>query len=291
MTKNDVLLFTSWLLTIRKVKATSAEVYLSALRQIHIVKGLEPPSLRPDIVKTILQGAKHQNTAKDRLENTPKRLPVTVTMMKMIKLELGNQGFTYKKMRLIWAVCSLSFFGGTRIHEILSRNENSFDPAYTLLTRDINLKEVKIGKSKEKILTLRLKSPKEDRVGKEIMIDIYASQGLLCPIKAYEKWQKTNPPAEDAKPAFRDEHGIPLTGRKLNEILKKCLSQHINYEDGFVTSHSFRAGIASLMGTMGYSDSEIMAIGRWSSSAFENYIKLPRTKRAEMARKIGNWKM
>ena len=55
MTKNDVLLFTSWLITIRKVKATSAEVYLSALRQIHIVKGLEPPSLRPDIVKTILQ--------------------------------------------------------------------------------------------------------------------------------------------------------------------------------------------------------------------------------------------
>ena len=291
MTKADVLLFTSWLLTIRKVKATSAEVYLSALRQVHMVKGFEPPSLRPDIIKTILQGAKHQNTIKDRLEGTPKRLPVTVTMMKMIKLELGNQGLSYKKMRLVWAVCSLSFFGGTRIHEILSRSENYFDPSFTLLRRDIKLKEIRIGDSTEKILQLKLKSPKEDRVGNEIMIDVYASHGLLCPVKAYEKWQKTSPPAEDSKPAFRDEHGTPLTGRKLNEILKKCLAQHINYEDGFVTSHSFRSGIASLMGTMGYADSEIMAIGRWSSAAFENYIKLPRTKRAEMAKKIGNWKL
>ena len=291
MTTNDVLLFTTWLLTVRQVKAKSAEVYLSALRQIHLIKGLVIPILRPDIVKTILQGAKHMDTVRNRLENKPKRLPVTENMMKMIKLEFCNQGFTYKKMRLIWAVCSISFFGGTRIHELLSRNEGSFDPAFTLLWRDVQLKEVRIGKDNEKIITIKIKSPKEDRIGKEIIIDIYASHGLLCPVKALEKWLKTKPPAEAGKPAFRDENGVPLTGRKLNEILKKCLSNHIDYEDGYVTSHSFRAGIASLMGSMGYSDSQIKAIGRWSSSAFETYIKLPRTKRAEMARNIGGWKL
>ena len=291
MTTNDVLLFTSWLLTTRKVKASSAEVYLSALRQIHLIKGMVVPSLRPDIVKTILQGAKHQDTIRDRLENKPKRLPVTENMMKMIKLELGNQGFTYKKMRLIWAVCSISFFGGTRIHEILSRKERSFDPAFTLLWRDVELKEVKIGTETEKILQLKLKSPKEDRIGKEVIIDIYASHGLLCPVKAYEKWLRTKPPADSESPAFRDEHGTPLTGRKLNKILKRCLEKHIDYKSGFVSSHSFRAGIASLMGTLGYSDSQIKAVGRWSSSAFENYLKLPRTKRAEMARRIGGWRM
>ena len=54
-----------------------------------------------------------------------------------------------------------------------------------------------------------------------------------------------------------------------------------------MTSHSFRAGIASLMGVLGYSDDQIMAIGRWSSSAFERYLKLPRTKRAQMAKELG----
>ena len=188
-------------------------------------------------------------------------------------------------------MCSISFFGGTRIHEILSRKERSFDPAFTLLWRDVELKEVKIGTETEKILQLKLKSPKEDRIGKEVIIDIYASHGLLCPVKAYEKWLRTKPPADSESPAFRDEHGTPLTGRKLNEILKRCLEKHIDYKSGFVSSHSFRAGIASLMGTLGYSDSQIKAVGRWSSSAFENYLKLPRTKRAEMAQRIGGWRM
>jgi hypothetical protein len=58
---------------------------------------------------------------------------------------------------------------------------------------------------------------------------------------------------------------------------------------GTITSHSFRAGIASMMGVMGYSDSEIMGVGRWSSNSFEKYIKLPRTRRLEMAKKIGEW--
>jgi hypothetical protein len=291
MTKNDVLLFTSWLLTTRGIKATSAEVYLSALRQIHLVKGLEVPTLRPEIVKTVIQGAKHQDTIRDRLEGTPKRLPVTISMMKMIKLELGSMGISYKMMRLVWTVCTIAFFGAFRIHELLSRAEGYFDPCFTLLRENVKLKKVKIGKETEKILEITLKSPKEDRVGKEIVVDVYASHGLLCPVKAFEKWEKTNPPKEKNKPAFRDEHGTPLTGRKLNAILKRCLSEHIKYEDGFVSSHSFRAGIASLMGTLGYADNEIKAIGRWSSTAFESYLKLPRTKRATMARKIGSWKL
>ena len=122
-------------------------------------------------------------------------------------------------------------------------------------------------------------------------MDVYESRGILCPVSAYEKWKGTNPPADKNKPAFRDETGTPLTGRKLNLIPKKCLGKHIHYSGGSVTSHSFRSGIASLMGTLGYSDSEIQGIVRWSSSAFERYIQLSRTKRAQMARKIGNWKL
>lgn len=291
MSTDDVLLFTSWLLTTRGVKASTAESYLSALRQIHLVKGLVVPALRPDIVKTIMSGAKHQDTIKERLENKPKRIPVTIDMLKMIKLELGDMNIPQERKRLIWAVCTLNFFGGLRVHETLSRAEGYFDPCFTLLSRDIRIKKIKIGKETEKIIQLRLKSPKEDKTGKEILVDIYESHGILCPVRAYEKWKKTNPPADKNKPAFRDETGTPLTGRRLNKILKECLGKHIHYTGGTVTSHSFRSGIASLMGILGYADSEIQAIGRWSSSAFERYIQLPRTKRAQMARKIGNWNL
>ena len=51
--------------------------------------------------------------------------------------------------------------------------------------------------------------------------------------------------------------------------------------------HSFRAGMASLLGTLGYTDEDIQAVGRWSSRAFLAYLKLPRTQRLTMAKKIG----
>ena len=41
-----------------------------------------------------------------------------------------------------------------------------------------------------------------------------------------------------------------------------------------------------MMAAIGYSDDDIKAVGRWSSRAFMEYIKLPRTQRAEIARKI-----
>ena len=46
----------------------------------------------------------------------------------------------------------------------------------------------------------------------------------------------------------------------------------------------FRAGAASAMAALGYGDEDIQAVGRWSSRAFLKYIKLPRTRRAEVAK-------
>ena len=43
-----------------------------------------------------------------------------------------------------------------------------------------------------------------------------------------------------------------------------------------------------MMAAIGYSDEEIKAVGRWSSRAFMEYIKLPRTQRAEIARRLGH---
>ena len=59
LTTNKVLVFTSWLLFTRKVKAKSAEVYLSGLRCLHLINGHEIPALRPGIVKLVLDGQNH----------------------------------------------------------------------------------------------------------------------------------------------------------------------------------------------------------------------------------------
>ena len=41
-----------------------------------------------------------------------------------------------------------------------------------------------------------------------------------------------------------------------------------------------------MLGKLGFSYQEIMAMGRWSSSAFELYIRSPRAVRAETAKRM-----
>jgi hypothetical protein len=43
-----------------------------------------------------------------------------------------------------------------------------------------------------------------------------------------------------------------------------------------------------MLGSLGYSDDEIQASGRWSSRAFEAYLKLKRTKRGRLGKQVRN---
>ena len=70
--------------------------------------------------------------------------------------------------------------------------------------------------------------------------------------------------------------------------MKELLSPYIDYSKKKISTHSFRGGMATLLGQLGFADEEIQAMGRWSSRAFEAYLKLPRTKRACMAKKMAN---
>ena len=54
---------------------------------------------------------------------------------------------------------------------------------------------------------------------------------------------------------------------------------------GKISSHSFRIGI-TMLGKLGFSDQDIMAIGILSSSAFELYIRSPRAVRAKTAKRM-----
>ena len=285
METSHVLKFVSWLFA-RRLKGSTVSAYLSGLRQIHLVKGFDEPVLRPALVKNIIGGKCHMDTICDRLSKRAKRMPVTVNILKLLKSTLNESKMNYGDKRLLWAVSVIAFSGAFRIHELLARKQGSFDPSFTLLQRDIKLVKVKIGQSEQEILTVKLKSPKEDRIGRDVIVDVYTTGGLLCPVRAYKKWLETCPPLEAKKPAFRQTDGVPLTGRKMNKVLKELLSKHLDYRKAKISTHSFRSGIASMMGSLGYSDEDIQAVGRWSSQAFESYLKMPRTKRAKMAREI-----
>ena len=286
LNEEKILIFIGWLLN-RGLSAATLNSYLSGIRQAHLAAGVLLPSLRSPVVNQIIQGATNLDALKRRNQLKPKRLPVTPTVLKLIKAELRSSTFATEDQRLIWAVCLLAFMGCFRIHELLSRKATSFDPNYDLLGRDLNLKSIIVGKSAVKTITVKIKSEKTDRVGRETIVDVYSNDGPFCPVRALEKWQKISKLDSQSLPAFRLASGQPLTGRHLNKILKSLLGNHLDYSRGGVSCHSFRAGLASLMGSLGYTDEQIQAIGRWSSNAYNVYVKLPRTRRLQMAKVLG----
>ena len=260
---------------------------MSGLRMIHICNGHDTSILKTPFIKQVLDGRKNLDAVWSRPGNSLKRA-VTPSIMKLIKISVKTYNLAPQDRLLIWSVCTLAFFGLFRIHELLAKNSSYFDPDFELLKKDVILRDIEINKEKIKIIQVLIKSEKSDRVGAGTIVDVYANDGPLCPVKAFTTWQSFSPAFPSKEPCFRFSSGIPLTGKKFNAILHDLLKDHLNYEQGKITAHSFRRGLPTMMANLGFASHDIMALGRWSSEAYKNYIKLPRTKRLEMANSIRN---
>ena len=286
ITEATTISFILWLANERKAKAATINSYLAGVRQLHIMKGLEPPTIRTGLVKLALKGKAHMDAAANRTNGHEERQPITPDILLLLKARLKSSSLAAVDKRLVWTVCTIAFFGAFRGVELLCRSESSFDPAYTLLAEDVVL--VQGQQSDEDSLQLKIKAPKEDKLGRSVVVDVFRSREDICPVTAYQKWKALRPPGEAGQPAFRWADGTPLTSRKLNTIMRERLTGYLEGADRLYTSHSFRTGAASMMGSLGYSDDDIKAIGKWTSNAFECYTKLPRTKRRAVAKDFGS---
>ena len=282
LNERQVLLFIGYLLK-ENLTAATIETYMAGLRQAHIAEGWGETQLKSHTVKQIIRGRRNELLNR---ETSKRRLPITPTILQMIKIYIKNQEWNSEKKLLTWAITTIAFHGGFRVHELLPQNLKSFDPEKTLLRGDIILKNIKVNNDQMKILQICLKTEKTRRTKGHTLIDIYESKGKLCPIRAYEKWSTLRGETPNNLPAFRDEEGANFTGRRFNGFLRSFTETNLPNIEGSITSHSFRSGLATMLGTLGFSDEEIKATGRWSSKAFNAYLKLPRTQRAHMAREI-----
>jgi integrase len=275
--------FVLWLACERKLSNGTISTYLAGIRQAQIGKGIAVPDVRSESIKLLLKG-KANIDKKGKAENRDqRRQPITIDILKLIKARINELEYPLIDRRMLWTVTSILFFGAMRGNEILCKEVARFDPDFTLCTEDI--RTVSDSENKKK-LQIKVKAPKENKKGEAIIVDIFPTTVDLCPVNAFTKWKAMGPVWEWGKPAFRWSTGKPLTPAQLNNMLKDRLQGYVQGADKWFTSHSFRSGAASMMAVLGYNDEDIKAIGRWSSNAFETYIRLPRTKRMVMARKF-----
>ena len=139
----------------------------------------------------------------------------------------------------------------------------------------------------ETILVIHLKCPKEDKLQNGVTVELFSTNTVTCPVSAWLKWSKVSKVAHSpTKPAFRKEDGSCMTGSQFNKDVKSVLGKGINYEENKYLSHSFRAGLASMMAESGYNDGEIKRQGRWHSKAFQLYCKTGRASRLREQRDL-----
>jgi len=281
--ESTILGFIHWLAFSRGLKATSISGYLSGVRNLHIIKGAPEPKIRTEIVAMVLEGKKNMDAAERLRGPQHERQPVTLDIMKLLKAQIKKWEATYKNKLTAWLICTLLFHAACRGGELLCRTSSTFDPTVNLLRKDICLVEGQ-GTAGAAVLQLKLKNPKECKDNRAIIVDIFESGSQICPVQAYKKWDRSTTGEDMDMPAFTWDNGRPVTTNAMNNLLKGWLDEYLpNHR---ISVHSFRTGTASLMGELGYSDKDIQAVGRWSSRAFENYIKLPRTKRLQTLRKL-----
>jgi hypothetical protein len=281
-TSESVILgFIHWLTFERNLKAASISGYLAGIKKLHTTKGLPEPSLRTKMVQMVLEGKKNMEAA-GRLRGENNRQPATPEIMRLLKAKIREWEAENGSKLAVWAGATLMFHGAFRGGEIFSRSAATFDPAYSLLRKDITVVKDDGGK---KMVQVRLKAPKEDKQGVAVVVDVYQTDSDMCPVRATEKWLRVTAGMEMEQPAFRLMDGSPITGRKFNQLLKDWLG---DVAPG-ISGHSFRIGAASIMGQLGFSDKEVKAIGRWGSRAFEGYMRLPRTKRRMVAEKLAKY--
>jgi hypothetical protein len=102
---------------------------------------MEVPQVRSSLVNLIITGKKNMERMEKLKKTDKRRLPVTLTVMRLLKATLREASMENQEKLLTWAACCLAFNGAFRIHELLSKEEGRFDPVFTLLEEDLRISE------------------------------------------------------------------------------------------------------------------------------------------------------
>ena len=166
------------------------------------------------------------------------------------------------------------FFEGRGVHCSLTEGVRSGSPLADLAVDS---------HTNPTLIRVRIKQSKTDpfRLGADIFLG--ASSAPNCPVQALVNYIAVRSPSPG--PLFCFESGSPLSRASMVSEVQQALTNTGLEAAGF-TGHSFRIGAANTAAKRGFEDSLIQTLGRWKSSAYLEYIRIPRQDLAGVARKL-----
>ncbi len=170
----------------------------------------------------------------------------------------------------------------------MSISPSSFDPFQTLLWQDITFRP-------DSSVLLHIKIPKTASPQGDF-VDLFPfPDRRYCPVsflKQLRASQQSLGSFHRHSPVFRFTNQQNLTSSQFSSLLMSLLQplQILGPQDS-ITAHSFRAGIPSTLATLPHppSEFEVKLWGRWSSDAYQQYLRLKTDQRRQVFRNLARY--
>ena len=78
------------------------------------------------------------------MEQKPKRVAVTVPVLKLLLRKIRESAMTEEKKTRLWLISCLMWNASLRVSEVLSKREKEYDPLTTLCEGDVECVSVEV---------------------------------------------------------------------------------------------------------------------------------------------------
>ena len=268
--EKTILDFASWCDKRRRLSAGTIKTYINSLSKIQQMKGGPPICVKKvPFLTDFLAGVRHEPRKKAERVKLVVSFPLLQVMGHWTGIETDWSQF--EKIRF-WAVCLASFFGSLRIGELLSETSKNFDPEKTLLWKDIKI-------SDDDTVRLRIRSPKVENPGGDLIVLFRFPVKGMCPVEAFKVYKAA---AEERGltdknlPVFRSGTGGAWPKRAFQKQLEKIVGRTgLVKGKGKIVCHSFRGGIPSALAAQLSPEAAAATQewGRWRSQAYIGYTR------------------
>lgn len=257
----------NWLSHIlQSMSVTTAQAYLSGVRNYHVDRGLDISVFDDERIKRIIKGAKR----KIGIPTPRLRKEITKDILLSILPHLSKD--THDDLNIYAAFC-IAFAAFLRCGEF------TWDSWHT----DSHLSYLSRGsvQFQPHSVILHLPSSKTDPFRHGISIPLARSPDATCPVTALSLLFTRYPSHSQTDPFFSRTLGPFNQTWVLSRLQSVLLAAGID-PTGF-SGHSFRRGAANSAVAAGISRSGIMELGRWKSDAVDRYFSLSTIQSTRLA--------
>ena len=263
-----------------RITSDTIASYFSALRSVHVDRGLPTTVFDDETLRRVLAGIKRRQPHHESSQAKPITLDILETAFNTnTDLSTMTESQKIDEINTV-AAATVAYGGFLRSGEFTYeskdlQNKRVFTNT-SLLRSDITFSDL------DEHVTVSLKRSKTDYDHVGVDIIIAATGTSTCPVQALRRLFEEDPQPRNS-PLFRFSSGA-LSYRKFVGAVRSRLQKNGIPDSDNYSGHSFRRGAATQAKANGMLNEDIQRLGRWSSEAFRRYIDTDAAYRFRLSR-------